>query len=251
MNMAKIIPPTNCPCCNSELEWNNNQLFCTNSLCDAKSARKLQHFASVMKIKGLGPATIKKLKLENITDLYSLSEDEISFLLSSDKLGSKLFDEIENSKKAPLNLLLPAFSIPLVGKTASEKLSTVCESIYDITDDTCRRAGLGPKCTNNLLSWIEKEFPLVKDLPFDFKFKRVQTKAESKGVVCISGKLKSFKCKGSAKLVLEAKGYKVVDNFTREVTILINESGIESAKTKKARKAGVTIVTNIIDFIGE
>jgi hypothetical protein len=32
---------------------------------------------------------------------------------------------------------------------------------------------------------------------------------------------------------------------------LINESGTESAKTKKARESGIQIITNLLDFIGE
>jgi hypothetical protein len=39
--------------------------------------------------------------------------------------------------------------------------------------------------------------------------------------------------------------------LTKDVTILVNESGVESAKTKKARDAGVQIITNLLDFIGE
>jgi len=39
--------------------------------------------------------------------------------------------------------------------------------------------------------------------------------------------------------------------LTKDVTILVNESGIESAKTKKARDSGVQIITNLLEFIGE
>jgi hypothetical protein len=39
--------------------------------------------------------------------------------------------------------------------------------------------------------------------------------------------------------------------LTKDVTILVNESGVESAKTKKARESGVEIITNLLDFIGE
>jgi NAD-dependent DNA ligase len=248
--MRKIVPPKNCPSCNTELVWRNNQLYCTNSECGTKIHQKMKHFAISMKIKGLGPVTIKKLGLTNISQLYEYTEDQIAEILNSDRLAEKLIYEIENSKKASLNLLLPAFSIPLVGKTASEKLSTVCESIFDITETNCRQAGLGPKCTKNLLDWLQSDFPLVKDLPFNFEFEKVSEK-ETKGVVCLSGRLKSYPTKGAAKFALEDSGYKVVDNFTKQVTILVNESGIESSKTKKARTSGIPVVTNLTDLIGE
>jgi len=50
---------------------------------------------------------------------------------------------------------------------------------------------------------------------------------------------------------LEAAGLNVKSSFTKDVTILVNESGIESAKTKKARDAGVQIVTNLKILTGE
>ena len=34
-------------------------------------------------------------------------------------------------------------------------------------------------------------------------------------------------------------------NLTKDVTILVNESGIESAKTQAARDKGVLIITNL------
>lgn len=247
---TKIQAPSNCPSCGSVLEWSNHLLYCRNPSCVSRVEKRLVHFAKTLKIKGLGPASIAKLNLSDINDLYHLTLEDIAEALSSDKLAEKLWLELENSKKAPLNILLPGFGIPLVGKTASEKLSTICDHITDITDKTCRQAGLGPKATENLLDWLEHEYPLYQELPFDFMFTKPKTQ-KLKGVVCITGKLKSFNNKGSAKLVLEANGYKVLDNLTKEVTILLNESGIESAKTKRARDTGIIISTNIYDLIGE
>tara|TARA_A100001515_G_scaffold124473_1_gene108724 strand:+ start:298 stop:879 length:582 start_codon:yes stop_codon:yes gene_type:complete len=188
------------------------------------------------------------LALESINDIYAISEYEIVDLLGSQKLGEKLFTEIENSVKAPLNILLAAFSIRLIGKTASEKLSAVCESIHDINEDSCAKAGLGPKATESLLDWIEEEYPLL-DLPHSFAFE--SPKVRTGEVVCISGKLKSFKTKAQATEALEQHGYTVKSSVTKDVTILVNESGVESQKTTKARESGVTIVENLLDFLGE
>jgi len=37
---------------------------------------------------------------------------------------------------------------------------------------------------------------------------------------------------------------------TKEVTHLVNESGLESSKTKKARESGISIIENLNQFIG-
>ena len=73
----------------------------------------------------------------------------------------------------------------------------------------------------------------------------------TKGTVCISGKLVSYPTKAAAKQVLEENGYAVKDNLTKDVTILVNESGIASAKTKKAETMGITIINNIKDILEE
>ena len=247
--MQTITAPDKCPSCGHALEWENQLLYCRNTLCGDQSSKKIEHFAKTLKIKGLGPAAITSLALESINDIYAVSEYEIVNLLGSQKLGEKLFTEIENSIKAPLNILLAAFSIRLIGKTASEKLSAVCESIHDINEDSCAKAGLGPKATESLLTWIEEEYPLL-ELPHSFAFDKPIIRTGG-GVVCISGKLKSFKTKAQATEALEQHGYTVKSSVTRDVTILVNESGVESQKTIKARESGVTIVENLLTFLGE
>ena len=246
--MQTITAPSTCPSCGSKLELSFPLLYCRNPSCGDQSSKKIEHFAKTLKIKGLGPAAINSLVLESINDIYAISEYEIVNLLGSQKLGEKLFTEIENSVKAPLNILLAAFSIRLIGKTASEKLSAVCESIHDINEDSCAKAGLGPKATESLLDWIEEEYPLL-ELPHSFAFE--SPKVRTGGVVCISGKLKSFKTKAQATQILEQHGYTVKSSVTKDVTILVNESGVESQKTTKARESGVTIVENLLDFLGE
>ena len=248
--MTKIEAPINCPSCSSVLDEVNYLLYCKNPQCGEKVLKLIEHFAKTLKIKGLGPATLSKLEIVSLEELYSLSSTEIADRIGSARLAVKLVDELERSKNAPLNILLSAFSIPLIGKTASEKLSKVCEDIEEIDYDTCRNAGLGEKATANLLKWLNEEFYQVALLPFGFKFDKTQTITHGQ-TVCISGKLTSYKTKAEAQKKLQELGYVVKPSLTKDVTILVNESGVESAKTKKARESGVQIITNLLEFIGE
>ena len=252
--LREIIPPTDCPSCGSNLEWLNQLLYCKSVRCGAQKQKKIEHFAKTLKIKGLGPATIEKLEIDDFDQVYLYDE----FLLCEklgEKLGTKLHAEIQNSTSAPLDLVLPAFGIPLIGKTATKKLSETVKDITEINADTCERAGLGPKATENLCNWLNEEFYCFYDgaLPFDMKFTPLGTSPVSmdRGVVCITGKLKSFKTKAQAGTALVNLGYVVKSSLTKDVTILVNESGIESAKTKQARDSGVNIVTNLSEFLGE
>ena len=249
--MTKIEAPTTCPSCSSVLEDVNFLLYCRNPHCGEKALKLIEHFAKTLKIKGLGPATIVKLDVLHLEELYALTLDDIAHALGSDRLAVKLVEELERSRTAPLNVLLPAFSIPLVGKTATEKLSKVCTDIEEIDYELCRKAGLGEKTATSLCDWLENSFIEVSLLPFSFKFEASVTPSTTLGVVCISGKLTSYKTKAEAHKLLQELGYEVKTSLTKDVTILVNESGVESAKTTKARNAGVTIVTNLTEIIGE
>lgn len=246
--MEKILAPSNCPSCGEFLQWENHILYCRNTNCGSQSQKKIEHFAKTLKIKGLGPAAIEKLELDNPGDLYCLTIIDIEEALGSKKLAEKLFAEIQNSRKAPLNMVLPALSIRLIGRTATEKLSKICNGLYEVDEEVCSDAGLGPAATQSLLEYLENGLPYT--LPQSMLFEKPVQK-DIAGIVCISGKLKSFKTKAEATKVLEQHGYTVKSSVTKDVTVLVNESGIESQKTIKARNDGLLIVENLLEFLGE
>lgn len=242
--------PTHCPSCSSELEWVNDSLYCRYSLCPAQNSKTVEHFAKTMKIKGLGPASIQKLGWTCPSDIYTTERSSILASLGSEKVTDKLMSEILNSFDAPLEFVLPAFGIPLIGNTATRKLSETINHISQINADTCERAGLGPKATANLLNWVDSDLPFfVETLPLSWYFSDKVPPAASKGTVCISGRLKSFKSKADATEALNAAGYAVKSSLTKQVDFLVNEGGTESAKTRQARDTGVTIVTNLHSFL--
>jgi len=246
-----IKPPTNCPSCDYPLEWSNDTLYCRGPDCTATGQKRIEHFAKTLKIKGLGPAAIEKLDINRIEEIYELDIAYITIRLGSAKIAVKLFEEIIKSEKEPLNTVLPAFGISLIGKTASDKLSKVCESIFDIDADICKEAGLGEKATSNLIAWLDSDFDKYSHLPFNFEFEKSKSTSSDRGTICITGKLSSFKTKAEATKILVELGFKVKDSLTKDVTILVNESGRETDKTLKARASGVTIVDNLQTFIGE
>ena len=248
---AEILPPEFCPSCDSTLVWRNDLLYCENAYCTAKIEKVVQHFARTLKIKGLGPRSIEKLGLTSIDDIYNLRRNYTVMKLGSELVADKLLLEIEKSKQAQLQELLPAFSIPLLGRTASEKICKVVKHISEIDVETCEIAGLGPKVTDNLLNWYNTQYINGYEfLPFNWEAE-VQNTKDEKGVVVITGKLKTFPTKAVAKALLQKKGYVVKENFSRTIDFLVNESGIASSKTKKAEELEITIITDINELIGD
>ena len=238
--MLQII--TNCPSCASALERVNDQLFCRDKGCPAQNTKKVEKYAKQLKIKGLGPATIEKLNIENIGSMYMLQNDYIIATIG-EALGTKLILEIEKSLRTTVEDLLPAFSIPLIGKTASSKLSAVIGDIKDIGHKACKDAGLGEKATSNLLKWVDLEY---EDIGYVF-IKRSAPK-QNLGTVCITGKLDGF-TRSSASLLLKEKGFTVTTSVSKNTDILLNGGGKASAKTTKAQTLGIKIIDNIEELL--
>lgn len=248
--------PKNCPSCNSQLELVNLQLFCRNIMCPARATKGLEHFAKVLSIKGLGPETIKKLGIAHYIELYDLTEGSLAIKLGSEKIAKKLIEQINKSIDSEFCSIITAFGIPEIGKTTAAKLSSLA-SIEDITFEKCKSLGLGNVASTNIMEFINTEFQEIKHfLPFPKLFNNIPAiKAESATttqlVVCITGKLKSFKTKEEAKKALESKGYTVVDNLTKKVNILIDEENRNSSKRVKALEMGIEIVENLLTLIKE
>lgn len=248
----KIKIPNNCPCCDYTLELVNDQLFCRNQACSAQLGKKLEHFCKTLGIKGMGARTLEKLQLTDITELYYLELDEIISLLGSEKIAVKLLDEINRSRGSDLATILPAFSIPLVGNTAAQKIAKVVQSIDDITQEQCKQAGLGEKVTNNLISWLETDFKEMREfLPFSFTADNKPVANVSNKTICITGKLTSFKTKAEAHKALELAGFKVTESVTKQTNYLVDEDNKGSLKRTKADQLGITIIENLSQFLQE
>ena len=70
-----------------------------------------------------------------------------------------------------------------------------------------------------------------------------------KEIICITGPVTSFHSKALAKRALEVAGHEVKNSVTKSITLLINETGIKSAKNKKAVAAGIPIINDLEGFI--
>ena len=79
-----------------------------NVSCKGQATQRVENFAKVLKIKGLGPKAIERLGLTGILQIYDLTEDYIAFALGSERLAAKLYAEIQASRSATLQDLLPA-----------------------------------------------------------------------------------------------------------------------------------------------
>jgi NAD-dependent DNA ligase len=246
MKKQKIEIPTHCPSCNSQLEQVNSQLFCKNNSCSAQSTKKIEAFVKKMKIKGLGPASISKLGFVRPIEMYENSLEYYVEVLG-EKIGQKVFNEIENSRITTFATFLSALSIPLIGDTASKKIATVANSFYHLDR---QELPIGQKACENLDNWYTQNWEEVENLEKNFIFQKIERNITDKGKVCITGKLNDFSNRTKAKEFLENQGYTVTNTISGKTDYLVCEDGSNSSKTKKAESLGIPIV-KIVDIIEE
>ena len=127
-------PPANCPSCNSDLIWNQTNIYqlCENDKCPQKIVNYLTHFASKngLDMKGISQKNIQKLYEKNllnrITDFYQLYQKEKELLKLEGfkkKAVNNMLTSIENSKQKPFANLLTALGIPLLSSVKARKLT--------------------------------------------------------------------------------------------------------------------------------
>lgn len=251
--------PTNCPSCGFELVNVKGQLFCKNKAgCSAQNSKLVENFCKKMKIKGFGSKTIEKLGLKTISGLYNLTEQRLTDNLG-EKVGTKLFSEIQSSYSKDFATVLGSLGINLIGQVAANKLATKINGFSQITNQTCKDAGLGDMATNYLLGWVNsdvgQETILTLEELFDFKeVKKVETPATNIDV-CITGKLDDFTSRTKATEYLAQYGINVKKSVTKTVQYLIceDDSKVNSSSYKKAVSNNLPILTikQLIKNIGE
>lgn len=236
--------PTECPSCGSKLEQVNSQLFCRNLECPAQSSKKVEAFAKKMKIKGLGPATIDKLELTNVNEIYEL---DVEYLISvlGDKIGKKIHNEIDKTRVCDFSTFLSALSIPLIGSVAAEKIGSYANSFEELNLDNILKAGIGDKAKDNLFSWLIENSDNLPNVSFKSK-KEINTPSLGKKV-CITGKLDNFKNRSEAAEYLKSLGYTVTTTVSKQTDYLVDEEGRSSSKRAKAKQLNIPIV-NIVQL---
>ncbi|MDD3852997.1 MAG: NAD-dependent DNA ligase LigA [Syntrophomonadaceae bacterium] len=166
-NEIIIVPPTNCPSCNSPVMRPDGEVAwrCENINCPARLKESLIFFASrtAMDIDGLGPAIIDQLVekglVTKIEDLYQLKVEQLQTLeRSGEKSAANIIKAIDNSKNRPLSRLITALGIRHVGaKTArilTAHLSTIEEFLSVQEEYLINIPEVGTKMAESIVSFF-------------------------------------------------------------------------------------------------
>ncbi|MFY9949019.1 MAG: NAD-dependent DNA ligase LigA [Candidatus Sulfotelmatobacter sp.] len=251
--------PKKCPVCGTEIVRTEGEVDyrCVNANCPAKLRETILHFASrgIMNIDGMGDALVSQLTerglVKNVADIYKLTKaDLLSLERMGDKSAQNILDEIENSKKLPLERVIYGLGIRMVGERTAQFLAEHFGSM-----EALQNAGLeelqnvnevGPRIAESIVEFfgIAANRKLVErlreaGLTLSGQKKQRGTKLAGKTFV-LTGTLAHF-TRDEAKRMIEDAGGKVTGSVSKKTDYVVAGADAGS-KLDKAKELGVAVI---------
>ncbi len=251
--------PETCPVCGTKVVRTEGEVDyrCVNANCPAKLRETILHFASrgVMNIDGMGDALVNQLTerglVKNVADIYKLTKaDLLSLERMGDKSAQNILDEIESSKKLPLERVVYGLGIRMVGERTAQFLaehlgsmealeSAGVEELQDVNE-------VGPRIAESIVEFfsIAANRKLVDrlreaGLTLTRKKKQRGTKLAGKTFV-LTGTLAHF-TRDEAKKVIEDAGGKVAGSVSKKTDYVVAGADAGS-KLDKAKELKVKVI---------
>ena len=257
-----FVMPTVCPVCGAPVVREEGEAVarCIGIECSAKLLRNLAHFASKegMDIDGLGIKIIEQLVdkglLKNITDIYTLTIDEIASLKKNGKkFAQNLIDAINESKNNDLFKLLTALGIRHIGTKSAKGLCKKYKSIDEIANASFEELSMiddvGMITAKSIYEFFRQ--PQTMDLIEKLKEAGVNTKVledDSNSddrfygeTFVLTGSLTGF-TRQEASDIIERFGGKVSGSVSKKTSYVLagEEAG---SKLTKAQELGIRIIS--------
>jgi len=254
-----FVMPEKCPVCGTKVVRTEGEVDyrCVNANCPAKLRETILHFASrgVMNIDGMGDALVTQLTdsglVKNVADIYSLTkEDLLGLERFADKSAQNIIDEIERSKKLPLERVIYGLGIRMVGERTAqflaehfgsmEALETASlEELQDVNE-------VGPRIAESIVEFFSnaanrKLVDRLRDagLTMSGQKKRRGTKLAGKTFV-LTGTLAHF-TRDEAKKMIEDAGGKVTGSVSKKTDYVVAGADAGS-KLDKAKELKVEVI---------
>ncbi len=272
---ASVKAVENCPICGEKTKIKNENgvkvLLCPNEYCSAKLVKGFSHFVSrnCMNIEGMSEKTIDKFIskkfLLSFVDVYRLErfKDKIVKMEGfGEKSYNNIIASIEKSKNVKLPFFINALGIKNIGLSNAKSLALAYDGdlekiIKASADDLEKIDGIGPNMSKDLHDYFsnDKNTKLISDL-LEFltfeKEKRTDTLAGLSFV--ITGSLEHFENRKELTAIIESGGGKVASSVSSKTSYLVNNDiKSNSSKNKKAKKLGVSIITEeeLLDMLNK
>jgi len=251
--------PEKCPVCGGHVVRAEGQADhrCVNQKCPAKLRETILHFASrgVMNIDGMGDALVNQLTdrgmVKDVADIYKLTKDDLLKLeRMGDKSAQNVLDEIERSKKLPLERVIYGLGIRFVGERTAQFLAEHFGALDDLVsageEELQQVEEVGPRIAKSIVEFFAepKNRELVDELraaglTLRGKKKERGTKLAGKTFV-LTGTLANYS-RDEAKKMIEDAGGKVTGSVSKKTDYVVAGEDAGS-KLDKAKDLGVMVI---------
>ncbi len=254
--------PGHCPVCGAPLLRKEGEAatYCTNDDCPARTARRIEHYASrgAMDIENLGEKRVQQLidagLIADAGDLYTLTPDGLMQLEGLAEVSVRnLLDGIEQSKERPLANLLYALQIPMLGATGAERLAAVMGSLDRIMEapeaEMAGIDGIGPKIAASVRAYLDNDrnravVDKIRAAGVNLEDRRegpvVEQNLAGKAVV-VTGTLESMS-RDAAVAAIKARGGASPGSVSKKTDYLVAGAEPGGAKYTKAQALDVPIL---------
>jgi len=252
--------PKKCPVCGAELYRPEGEVItrCINASCPAQIKGNIRHFCTreAMDIEHVGPALVDQLVeaklVKDVADLYKLKKKDILKLERfAEKSAQNVIDSIASSKDRPLDRLIYALGLRMVGRHVASLLGQHYESIDDLlevkTSELEKIPGIGPKVAESVSRFFsEKEnHHLIEELKkagVKVKGERVKGPQPLKGKTFVfTGGLETMTRPEAEELVRSLGGHP--SSSVSKDTDYVVAGSEPGSKFDKAKKLGVKIIS--------
>jgi DNA ligase (NAD+) len=230
---------------------------CVNANCPAKLRETILHFASrgVMNIDGMGEALVNQLTerglVKDVADIYKLTKDDLlSLERFADKSAQNIINEMEGSKKLPLERVIYGLGIRFVGERTAQFLAEHFGSMAALEhasqEELQNVNEIGPRIAESIVEFFSiaanrKLIERLRDAGLTLTGKKKQrgTKLAGKTFV-LTGTLAKY-TRDEAKKMIEDAGGKVTGSVSKKTDYVVAGADAGS-KLDKANQLGVTVI---------
>jgi len=251
--------PEKCPVCGTKVVRTEGEVDhrCVNANCPAKLRETILHFASrhVMNIEGMGDALVNQLTdrglIKNVSDIYKLTQAD---LLQLERMGEKsaqnVLNEIEASKKLPLERVIYGLGMRFVGERTAQFLAEhfgSMDALMNASQEELLEVNeIGPRIAQSIAEFFQepKNRELIDrlrkaGLTFTGK-KRHRGSALAGKTFVLTGTLARY-ARDEAKKMIEDAGGRVSSSVSKKTDYVVAGSDAGS-KLDKAKELGVNVI---------
>jgi DNA ligase (NAD+) len=251
--------PETCPVCGGHVVRVAGEADhrCVNQKCPAKLRETILHFASrgVMNIDGMGDALVNQLTergmVKDVADIYRLGKaDLLTLERMGDKSAQNVLDEIEYSKKLPLERVIYGLGIRFVGQRTAQFLAEHLGSMAELEkaseEELQQVEEVGPSIARSIVEFFAE--PHNRELVDELgaagltmwgKKKERGTRLAGKTFV-LTGTLTHY-TRDEAKKMIENAGGNVTGSVSKKTDYVV--AGLDAgSKLEKAKELGIKVV---------